>query len=330
MRAHPGIGRYIRELVGHFPAEPDFSLSFLAGHSPIYSIQEQWETLRLARRANLLHVPHFNYPLLWNRALIVTIHDLIYISYPAAAKNRAASLYLKFFLNALQYKNAQIITVSEFTKAELLRLFPKFKAENVTVTYEAVSGFFKVLPDDVRNSFRPFVLFVGSLKPHKNLSVLIRSMAELREQKNIPHELLLVGSAEGVSTEVRELIKKHASFVRCLGKAPDDELRRLYNRASAFVLPSFFEGFGLPVLEAMACGCPVIAANTASLPEVGGSAACFFDPRRVDALSDVLYNVLTDENKRNSMKKNGLEQIQRFSWSKTALQTLEVYRRVRP
>jgi glycosyltransferase involved in cell wall biosynthesis len=336
MRTHPGIGRYIRELTQALPVYgPDFSFDLLErAHAPIYGLREQWEIPALAKRADLLHVPHFNFPLNWKKPLVVTIHDLIYLSYPSAAKSNLAPLYLRFMLNQLAKRDAKIVAVSEFTKRELLRIFPGFKAKNITVTYEAVSDYFRILDKDdktlpdIAGKFAlktPFVLFVGSLKPHKNIPALIRALAAIKALKKLPHELILAGRVDGANTELRQLLTEH-SFVRCIGNTSDEELRALYNRAETLVMPSFFEGFGLPVLEAMACGCPVIASTTASLPEVGGEAAVYFDPRQVDALERVLYNVLTDSDKRNSMKKKGLEQIHQFSWIKTANQTLEVYR----
>lgn len=335
MRTHPGIGRYITELTQKLPVcGADFSFNFLdSARAPIYGFGEQWEIPKLAARTDLLHVPHFNFPLRWKKPLVVTIHDLIYLSYPAAAKSRMAPTYLRFMLNRLAKRPAKILTVSEFTKRELLRIFPGFNERNISVTHEAVSDFFRPLANDpalsdCRKKYSlggPFILFVGSLKPHKNLPTLIRAVARLREQKRLPHELILAGRTDGTNKELRRLLAEN-SFVRCIGSTSDEELRALYNLAETLVLPSFFEGFGLPVLEAMACGCPVIASRAASLPEVGGEAAFYFDPTRVDALGEVLYNVLTDQNKRNSMKKKGLEQIQQFSWTKTANQTLEVYR----
>jgi glycosyltransferase involved in cell wall biosynthesis len=237
MRTHPGIGRYIRELTQALPVYgPDFSFDLLErAHAPIYGLREQWEIPALAKRADLLHVPHFNFPLNWKKPLVVTIHDLIYLSYPSAAKSNLAPLYLRFMLNQLAKRDAKIVAVSEFTKRELLRIFPGFKAKNITVTYEAVSDYFRILDKDdktlpdIAGKFAlktPFVLFVGSLKPHKNIPALIRALAAIKALKKLPHELILAGRVDGANTELRQLLTEH-SFVRCIGNTSDEELRAI-------------------------------------------------------------------------------------------------------
>ena len=336
MHTHPGIGRYIRELTAHFPEDQSFSFRFIKEPVPIYSWQEQLAIPHLAKGGDLLHVPHFNIPFFWPGKLVVTIHDLIYLTYPKTARSRWAPASMRLFMEVVSRKASAILTVSEFTKKELLRLFPRIKPDRVVVTHEAVSEDFQPMDaSDVLlrriqarlELYGPFVLFVGSLKPHKNLPGLINAMEALKRSSRIPHSLIVAGRIEGADEELRRLLKTH-SFIRCLGEVSDEELRALYSLATVFVLPSHFEGFGLPVLEAMACGCPVIVSNAASLPEVAGEAGILFDLRHIDALNAVLYNVLTDQNLRNSMKKKGLEQIQKFSWTKTARQTLEVYQKV--
>jgi glycosyltransferase involved in cell wall biosynthesis len=359
MWGHPGIGRYIRELCGQYlkskggedfnflgPASlrdyltsmdgsPERSWGFDETRAGIYGFREQFEIPRKAKRSGLLHSPHFNVPVFYRGRLVVTIHDLIYFHDPKSSKSMLGKPYFFTLLREIEKKAAAVITVSDFTKRDLLTVCPKLKEENVTVIYEAPSTIFRKIDNAnvlagiraKRSLHKPFVLYVGSLKRHKNLPMLIRAMERVRTEKVIPHELVLVGRHDPKNTELVDLLARHA-FVRYLGELPDDELVGLYNLSDLFVLPSLREGFGLPLVEAMACGAPVIASDCSSIPEILGGAGILFDPERVDALAEVLYNVLTDNELRKKMSQSGFERARQFSWDKTATQTLRVYDRV--
>jgi glycosyltransferase involved in cell wall biosynthesis len=333
---HPGIGRYLRELTGALHAEPfEHEIALIAGRSPIYSLAEQWEVPWRARNADLLHVPHFNIPVLFGGRLVVTIHDLTYFHAPDVSASRFAKPYVTWLLGAVRRNARAVLTVSEYTKRDLLEHFPGIRAESVFVTHEAAAPEFRKLADPealariaAKYSLRqPFVLFVGSLKKHKNVPALIEAVGRLRRAKGIPHELVLTGKRGSADGELTALIDR-SPFVRHLGEAEGHDLPGLYNLAEVFVLPSFREGFGLPVLEAMACGTPVIASDRTSLPEVAGEAGLLFDPDHIDALESVLYNVLNNKELQKKMSQNGIEQAKKFSWQKTAQETLDVYRQV--
>jgi len=360
MWGHPGIGRYIRELSSHllrepfegefiFLADPQFkekglegvrangaAVSYRRAKSGIYSLNEQFEIPRLARDLDLLHVPHFNAPVFFKGKMVVTIHDLIYFHNLGASKSRFARAYLSFLLKSIQKKAGAVITVSEYTKKDLLKNFPSFRPELVFVTYEAASPIFTKLEDKERLERvrqkralkKPFVLFVGSLKAHKNIPTLIKALDYLRAKKGLEHELVLVGRGDSAhhNKELVDLMFGHA-FVRYLGELEDEELVSLYNLADLFVLPSFWEGFGLPVLEAMACGTPVASSDRTSLPEIVGDAGRLFNPDRVDALIDVLYNILANNELRKKMSSMGIERAKLFSWQRLAAQTLGIYRK---
>ncbi len=353
MWAHPGIGRYLRELVRAMlerRSDFDFTLlgsealrsdlsggraGFRSARTRIYGIGEQMEIPLLSRGSALLHVPHFNIPVLGRVPLIVTVHDLIYLKQaPGSLRSPIAKAYARHLFRAIAKKARALLTVSEATKNDLLETLPGLDPQKVHVTYEAASPVFRRLQDgqgleQARARFglaRPFVLFVGSLRAHKNVPALIRAMEDLRVKRGIPHELVLVGRRDERETGLLERIGR-TPFVRAMGELPDEDLVLLYNLAEAFVLPSFSEGFGLPVLEAMACGTPVLASDRASLPEVVGDAGTLFDPGQIDALAGALYNVLNDKQLREKMSEKGLRRSQRFSWSDTAERTLEVYRR---
>ena len=354
MWGHAGIGRYMRELYfAMLRKKPVFDLRLLlpAGvreslryrqddvefqdsHTSIYSLAEQWELASFSKRSDLLHVPHFNVPVLGAKKLVVTVHDIIYLKDTAYSGSFFGRAYVEFMFKVIERKADAVLAVSEYTKNDLLEHFPGLKGR-VFVTHEAASFLFQpVAAHDLeatkkkRSLTKPFVLFVGSLKAHKNVSVLIEAMRALKEEKGLPHELILVGGKDEKEKELLALIEKNASFVRSLGHTGDEELVHFYNLAEAFVLPSLWEGFGLPVLEAMACGAPVLASDRASLPEVVGEAGRLFDPTRVDELKDLLYNVLQSRDLRQKMRADGFIQAKKFSWDKTAAETLNVYERV--
>lgn len=356
---HPGIGRYVREfsfemvrclkdekfvLLGDPAPIRDFfssrqSSSFtpacIETHSKIYSLQEQWQMPGKTSSLDLLHVPHFNIPVLLKEKLVVTIHDLIYLHESRASKSFFGKAYVSWLLKMIEKKAAAVIAVSQHTKNDLLEQFPRFSKDRVFVTYEASAPLFHKISNplelqEVRRRYslsRPFILFVGTLKPHKNVLTLIRALKILRETKGVEHDLVLVGRKDERNRPLLDMIKQNA-FVRYLGELSDPDVAVLYNCAEVFVLPSTHEGFGLPAIEAMACGTPVIVSNRSSLPEIVGSAGLIFDPLKVDALCELLYNVLNGEELRKNMINLGLTRAREFSWRTTAEQTMEVYRKV--
>ncbi len=355
--SHPGMGRYLRELVyamaarrGHesfvfFGYKKDLAAlpeSWKAAHSrrevcsPIYSVYEQAEMASKTANVPLLHVPHFNIPVFRRSALAVTVHDLIYLHDAKASKSRWGKPCVEFLFRQIQKKSAAVFVVSEYTKNDLLNYFPGIAPDRVTVTHEAASPLFQPLDEPAQNEAtrrrhglkEPYVLFVGSLKEHKNIPTLIRAVQSVREEKKLDTELVIVGRRDPKNKALSEEIAKNAPFVRYLGELPDEELVRLYNAAGVFVLPSFREGFGLPVLEAMACGTPVIVSDRTSLPEIAGDAGLIFRADRVDELAGLLYNVLTGDALRKSLVMKGFLRADQFSWKKTAEKTLDVYDRL--
>lgn len=358
MCRHAGIGRYIQEtlrgvlksknfrfaLIGYAADEKlarqlsqDAVIDYRAARSRIYSLAEQVELVNLASDADLFHSPHFNIPIFLKKPLIVTLHDLIYVQQEAYAKNLIRTIYVRRLLSEISKKASSVLTVSEYTKESLKKFLPGISSSKIFVTPEAAANFFSQTQDcDRLEAFKkdkkiekPYCLFVGSLKAHKNIPTLIKAFNQCREAHKLDHELILVGRADKKDSLIQNLIAQ-SSFVRHVGEAPDDELVCWYNLASVFVLPSLMEGFGLPVLEAMASGAPAILSNQSSLPEVGGEAALYFDPLRadaIDALSELIYNVLSDKNLQQKMVEKGLQQAKKFTWQKTADQTLEAYAR---
>jgi glycosyltransferase involved in cell wall biosynthesis len=317
-----------RGLLNGLPPE---KFKFIAGKSAIYSATEHWEISRLARGADLLHCPHYNVPLLYRGSLVVTIHDLTHLLYPL---NRAAYLYARFALGAAARKARTIITDSQFSKGCIQEQLG-VPAQKVRVIYLGLpEGGAKPAssqaPDRVASLGikGPYVLFVGLLKPHKNVEGLIRAYAQLPGGLGERYQLVIAGKKDrsyaGLELLARELsLQGRVIFT---GYVCDSQLESLYAGASLFVLPSFNEGFGLPVLEAIAHGVPVVASNRASLPEVAGSAGLLVDPGDHAALSAAMGQVLTDEALRERLVDLGRERLKLFSAREAARQHLEVYR----
>lgn len=348
---HPGIGRYLREtslallsrpsefkfiFFGPSTLRPELNrfptADFRETASPIYSLREQWELALRSRSVDVFHVPHFNIPFFHGERLVVTVHDLLYLHDRTASRSRWGRPYVNALLKRVARTARAVIAVSEFTKKDLLKNFPSLDPNRVFVIHEAASEFFKPVPKPeaeahLRRRFAlegPFVLFVGTLKPHKNLKTLAEAMRSARS-RGVREKLVVVGRADPKAPEAAESLSgdEGACF---LGEVADEDLRMLYGAATVFVLPSLWEGFGIPVLEAMACGAPVISSNAASLPEAAGDAAELFSPLGTDALERLLVAVLSDPSRRAAMSQKSLTQAARFSWERTAERTLAVYR----
>lgn len=331
MRQHPGIGRYIRELTHAMVeiqgADSFHFLDYPKLKSKIYSLAEQWELSFSVGPCQLLHTPHFNIPLFFTGKQVATVHDLTYLHDKKASKSRLGPAYAEFLIRNITQKAVAVLTVSEYTKNDLLTRFPKLRPEKVFVTYEAASGiFYSEAP--ASPSKKPYILFVGSLKEHKNIPTLIAAVESLRHQQKLEIDLVLVGKRDPKNEALWQQIHSQGEWVRYVGEVTDEELANLYRGAEVFVLPSFREGFGLPVVEAMACGTPVIVSDRTSLPEIAGDAALIFNANHVDELSSLLYNVLSDSQLRKKLSQKGLERATHFSWKKTAQQTLAVYQKV--
>ena len=351
---HSGIGRYLRELIGALSAlGDDHRYSFLgAGRdraqirhffpnagfkessASIYSPREQKELFDFSKTVNLLHVPHFNAPLFCSSKLIVTVHDLIYLKEARFSGFFAGKLYAQALFRGIQANADAVIAVSDFTRKDLLKSFPKLEGK-VTVIHESASANFRqhANPLVLRAArerfglFSPFVLFVGSFKAHKNLPVLLDAFEGIQKKSGAKYELVLAGKKD---PKEKKLLRRLQSMprVRCLENLGDTSLFELYHLAEALVLPSLWEGFGLPVLEAMSCGTPVLCSDRSSLPEVAGDAALLFDPERADHLEELLTLTLQDSRLRQKLSSKGLERASHFSWEKAAQETLNLYEKV--
>jgi glycosyltransferase involved in cell wall biosynthesis len=291
-----------------------------------------WTHLRLAfelfarrPRPDVLFVPAHAVPLLQPVPAVVTVHDLGYRHFPRAHPP-AQRRYLDWSTRFSARRAAHVLADSLATRADLARFYA-IPESKVTVVYPGRDeSLRRVDPAPVRARYglpAAYVLHVGTLQPRKNLARLIDAVAAL--QPRWPGlALVLAGRAGWLSQPILAQARANAAFVRLLDYVPDEDLPGLYSGAAVFAFPSLYEGFGFPVLEAMACGVPVVCANAASLPELAGDAALLVDPAGTAALAAALDRLLADAALRQALIARGFAQIQRFTWSAAAAQTLHV------
>lgn len=268
---------------------------------------------------------------------IVTIHDLI----PYILPETTGRGYLERFLRSMPsiINNSKgILTVSEYSKKDILKFFNHIPEEKVFVTPLAANSNFKPLDKTycknyIREKFnfsKPYILYIGGFSVRKNARELILAFDKISKDLNEPHILLLAGSLKDEGNKLVELVKTLPSKENILftGFVEDSLLPTLYNGAEAFVYPSFYEGFGLPPLEAMSCMTPVITSNITSIPEVTGDSCILIDPSSRLELEESLLNLLNNNNLKEDLSKKGYERSLQFSWRQTAIKTLEAYKKI--
>ncbi len=308
--------------------------------APTYSVAEQFKIpLSLAReRVRLVHEPHYVLPPLVRCRSVVTIHDCIHLMFPQYLPGRLAYVYAKGSMWSAARKANRILTVSEASKRDILRFFD-VPADKVAVIYNAIDERFLAPPnlermDLVRQRYQldhPFVLYVGNIKPHKNIERLIDAFGRARS-RGCPDDVKLVIIGDEISKYpgLRQSVHKHKldKHVRFLGFQPMETLAAFYRLARAFVFPSLYEGFGLPPLEAMACGTPVVTSNVSSLPEVAGDAALLVDPYDAEAIAAGIGQALTDEPLRAELITRGYARARSFSWAQSVKKIHDIYMQV--
>jgi glycosyltransferase involved in cell wall biosynthesis len=301
-----------------------------------YSIGEQVRVpLTLWREGvRLVHEPHYVLPPLTRCRSVVTIHDCIHLMFPQYLPSRAGYYYARGSMWTATRQASRILTVSEASKRDILRFFD-IPADKVQVVYNAIDERFLTPPDEatterVRQRYqldRPFVLYVGNIKPHKNLERLIDAFGRARTQGPDGLTLVIIGDEVSKYPSLRQMVHRHKldKHVRFLGFQPQETLASFYRLAGAFAFPSLYEGFGLPPLEAMACGTPVITSNVSSLPEVAGDAALLVDPYDVEALAQAMVRVFSDDTLRVRLSSLGRLRARQFSWAESVARIHAVY-----
>jgi glycosyltransferase involved in cell wall biosynthesis len=304
-----------------------------------YSLGEQfWIPLSLVReRAHLLHEPHYVLPPATRCRSVVTIHDCIHLMFPQYLPSRAAYVYARAMMWSAVHKSDRILTVSEASKRDILRFFG-VDAAKVEVIYNAIDERFLAPPDEVRMDQvrqryqldHPFLLYVGNIKPHKNLERLIDAFGRVRAAGRSDLRLVIIGDEISKYPTLRQAVHRHRldKFVRFLGFQPYDTLAAFYRLARAFVFPSLYEGFGLPPLEAMACGTPVVTSNVSSLPEIAGGAAILVDPYDPASIADGIMCATTEGPARAQLIERGLSRARDFSWAQSVRATHRIYMEV--
>lgn len=301
-----------------------------------YSLHEHfslsWKIKKL--KLNLFHEPHYVLPMFTSCPTIVTIHDLVHLIFPQYLPGRWAYYYARFMLKKAVKKSSRIITVSKCTKIDLIELLSA-NPEKIRIVYNGIEErFFSRWTSKKLKStqekyqlYQPFILYIGNLKPHKNLICLIEAFRLIKEEIEDQLQLIIVGrdvvSYPALMRSAEKLGLRQS--VRFLGFIPKDFLPGLYRLAELFVFPSRYEGFGLPPLEAMACGTAVVASNTSSLPEVLNDAAYLTEVSHPSQLAEAIVNVLKSDRLRKKLEKSGPKQAKKFSWKKAAQQIIEIY-----
>lgn len=373
-----GLGRYTKEVVDNIikinEKEVEKSFDYVVFLSPDnfdefeissthvekvladcswYTFREQWQMPRLIKKAklDLIHYPHFNVPLFSPVKFVVTIHDLILTHFPTMRATTKGKLiywlkniaYRLVIFSALR-KAKKIITVSEFTKEDIIHNF-KISADKILVTYEGAAELdkggdlkfcakldYKSLADKNLRPVGDFLLYVGSAYPHKNLERLLSVFVTLNKNK-YPLQLLLVGRSDYFYERLKEKAKELSlwqeadmgSRVIFAGYVPDEDLIGLYAKAKAYIFPSLYEGFGLPPLEAMSKSCPVLSSDRASLPEILSEAALYFNPEDDQDIEEKIKMICEDELLRQNFIKKGLERVKFYDWLKCASLTRDIY-----
>lgn len=354
-----GIGRYVMKLLESLQGEDKKNeyviflrkkyfdkLSLAANFKkvlvdiPHYSLEEQIKLPSLIRsqKPDICHFPHFNIPIFYQGKFVVTIHDLIkHTSRGTSTTTRTPWLYLVKYLGyKVVFKKAvrnacKIIVPSQAIKNELGKTYG-VPAQKVVAIYEGVEEKFRPVRQDAKiltkyGIVKPFVIYTGSVYPHKNIERLLGAIKLV----NSKHDLMLVISCARsvfwgrLEKKIKEI--GVGRFANLAGFIPDEDLVLIYSQASAFVFPSFSEGFGLPGLEAMAAGLPVVCSDIPVLREVYAEAALFFDPHDPKDMAEKILKMVSNGKLRNELIKKGTVQSQKYSWGKMARQTLKVYNR---
>lgn len=357
-----GISWYIFNLLQNLaPVSPDFlrysaflgDRAFAAQSTGLALRFSRWPTQRPVARilweqliqplalrqakVDLLHAMAFVAPLTAPPPFVVTIYDLSFLRYPDAFRpfNR---WYLTHFTARSVRRARAVITISESTRRDVIDLLG-VPPERVHTIYCGADESFRPLPAAEVAAFKSrqglpdtFVLYLGTLEPRKNVEGLIRAYARWRQREPQAPPLVVAGGKGWYYQQIFQLVEtlNLTDTVRFPGYVPQDQLPLWYNAATLFVYPSHFEGFGLPVLEAMACGTPVITSSVSSLPEVVGAAGagCLIDPNQPAALAEAMAGLLADADQRMAMRAAGLAQAAQFRWEKSARETVAVYQKV--
>ena len=352
-----GIGTYIRNLivalseldeenqyvlfVGQRGSQelPDLPDNFrpLVERSPSYSVRElialSWKLYRLD--LDLYHSTHYVLPAVVPCRAVVTIHDIIHLLYPEFLPSALAFFYAQRMIRRSLSRGDRIIAVSQNTKTDLMDYF-KVDGRKIRVVYSGVTDRFRqrVASSEIaarQAEFgidRPYLLFVGNPKPHKNLDNVVKAYARALSLHDFPHRLVCVGDRGGQEFKIRQRAEQLGigGRILLLGHVAQEALPAIYQGAAAFLYPTLYEGFGLPVVEAMASGVPVITSNTSALKEIAAGYADLVNPLDLDGMARAIVRLVSDSDHRKSLRKLGRRRSEDFRWRQAAEKTFEIYR----
>ncbi len=314
---------------------PNFTVRRIVPHTPIIRIPIVLNTELRLRPVDILFV-QYTAPPFAPCKVVTSIHDISY-EHLSETFTRRSRFQMKLTIRQTARKAAHIVTPSEYSRQDLIKTY-HLSPEKITMIPLASPHFFKPVSDmeeikRIRQKYDlsgDFILGVGSIQPRKNLVRLIEAYSMLVKKRDDVPQLVLVGKRSWLFEETARATNIHGvdHRVNFTGFVPDEDLPGLYSAAKCFIYPSYFEGFGLPPLEAMRCGTPVIAGDRTSLPEVVGDAGLLVDPFDTNAIASALEIMLSDDKLRDSLSKKGLERASKFSWIESARQTLEVFEKV--
>ena len=330
-----GRGRYVRELLRALARREDGEEYVLYGRTAWEEVPFPWRiierpdpfwSIAAGRAAGrecdvVLATNSYLMAAVASAPSVVVVYDLV--AFDRELRAPRGSLFERLTLPLAVRRAAAMLCISDATRRELVERFPRARAE--TVPLAADPRFFDAVP---ARRAKPYVLCTGTLEPRKNVPRLIEAFAALDPALRDSHELVLAGPEGWETAPILESIGAHGDFVRAIGFVPEADLPGLYAGAVAFAYPSLQEGFGLPVLEAMAAGTPVLTSDVSSLPEVGGDAAVYVDPLETASIRDGLARLLADESLRARLASEGRERARGFSWDRTADATLSAIRRI--
>lgn len=298
-------------------------------------VWEQFRLPKLLKKMNidLLHSPGFVAPLKMSAKSVVTVHDMTFFSHPEC-HTRFKRLYFQNMIPKSIASADAVIADSENTTQEICKYLHTPK-EKITTVHLGVGEHFKQINRRKAKEYlktkyhinNRFILFVGTIEPRKNVQTLVDAFLQIKDPKL---KLVIVGNKGWNVAELFKVITESPIKEQIIlpGYVTDEDLVKFYNAAEVFVYPSLYEGFGIPIIEAMACGCPVITSNVSSMPEVAGTAALLVDPNNANEIKNAVQKILKNKELRELLIKDGIKQAKKFSWKKTAQATLAVYKKV--
>lgn len=343
MIEHSGLGRYLQNIVPRLitseankffyiigPVEKlhkylpkdDKNFKIINCNLPIFSVKSQLLINKyIPRNTDLLWVPHFNVPFFYRGKMVVTIHDMLQFAYPEYSGSKLKCLAAKAYFWFAKNKAEAVITVSEFSKREIKKFLNLDK--NVHAVYNGIDEKWFKVEKESKFKNKKYFLYVGNVKKHKNIELFLQSMCEI--QKEFDVKAIVVGRKEGLRTpdnNLEKYIKMMGEKLEFTGFVTEKELEQYYANASAFVFPSKYEGFGFPVLEAMAIGCPVLSSNAASLPEICREYALYFDPNEKNRLVEIIKLVI--DNKYPIDIADAKDFARKYTWEQCVMNTRRI------